>query len=57
VKFHFSKFRDQTYYKDFEDQECKTITDLDAILYGTPIDDTKGNLENEDGIIEDPKKE
>jgi hypothetical protein len=44
VKFHFLKFRERPYYSDLKDQEGITIADLDAILYGTPIDGTEKYL-------------
>ena len=47
VKFHFSKFRDNPYRKDLEDEQGKTIAGLAAIFYGTPIEDQEEDLEGE----------
>ena len=35
----------------------KTIADLAAMFYGTPIDDLERSLMNQEDIIEDPEKE
>jgi hypothetical protein len=45
-KFHFSKFIQQSYYRDLEDQEGTTIVDVATIFYGTPVDNIEGSLEN-----------
>ena len=46
--FHFSKFKNQPYYKELNDEEGKTIAELAAIYYGTPYEEDEDYEDYED---------
>jgi hypothetical protein len=48
VFFHFSKFKNQPYYKELNVEEGKTIPELAAIYYGTPYEEDKDYEDYED---------
>ena len=48
VLFHFSKFKNQPYHKELNDEEGKTIAELAAIYYGTPYEEEEDYEDYED---------
>ena len=49
--FHFSKFKNQPYYRELNDEEGKTIAELAAIYYGTPYEDYEDADDEEEPMI------